>query len=145
MYTTFKRIGSFMIDMSIINMFSRVFYQYILGHFIHITKNNLVYDIFVALFYILIIMAIAIGYQLICYKFIKNSLGKELMQIKYYNSNGTDISLEVLVKREMIKYYLIYVTMLIYVPYSFLKMKVTKTDLSFHDKKTSTCVLSKNR
>lgn len=41
----FIRTGSFVIDMSIINMFAQTLYKYIFGFYIHLSFNNLAHDI----------------------------------------------------------------------------------------------------
>ena len=143
MHKYFIRTGSFVIDMSIINMFAQTLYKYIFGFYIHLSFNNLAHDIAVILFYLILMILIALAYQAICYRYIKNSLGKQLMQLQYYNLDGTNVTFKTLMKREFIKYYLIYATVLTYIPYSFFRMVMRNPKPTYHEKQTSTYVASK--
>lgn len=136
----FARFGSFMIDMSIVNMFSQVFYMYLFGSSIYLTGTNLINDIGVALFYILLIIAVGVGYQAICYRFLKNSLGKQLMQLQYYHTDGSAVELPVLLRREFYKYYMMYATVLTYLPYSFIRLYMKESKTPYHEKITETYV-----
>ena len=107
MHKYFIRTGSFVIDMSIINMFAQTLYKYVFGFYIHLSFNNLTHDMAVILFYLILMILVALAYQAICYKYIKNSLGKQIMQLQYYNLDGTIVTFKTLMKREFIKYYLI--------------------------------------
>ena len=143
MHKYFIRTGSFVIDMSIINMFAQTLYKYVFGFYIHLSFNNLAHDMAVILFYLILMILVALAYQAICYKYIKNSLGKQLMQLQYYNLDGTNVTFKTLMKREFIKYYLIYATVLTYIPYSFFRMIMKNPKPTYHEKKTSTCVDNK--
>ncbi|MGL4663146.1 MAG: RDD family protein [Culicoidibacterales bacterium] len=136
----FARFGSFMIDMSIMNMFAQVLYIYVFGNSLYITRTNFLHDISVSLFYLLLLISVCVGYQAICYRFLKNSLGKQLLGLKYYHLNGSSLSFETLLRREFMKYYLIYVTVLMYLPYSFIRMYMKDSKPPYHEKITKTHV-----
>lgn len=135
----YARFASFMIDTLIIQMFTLVFYTYIFGAFIHLTFTNIIVDFIVVVFYMMLYIVIALCYQLICYKFLKNSLGKELMRIRYYYEDGSKPSLSEMLRREFIKYYLLYATFFVYGLYSFFRLIMRSETMftPFHDRKAN--------
>lgn len=136
----FARFGSFMIDMSIINMFAQVLYFYFFISSVYLTRTDIIVDMSVALFYILLIIVVAVTYQAICYHFLKNSFGKQLMRIKYYHVSGEQLTIKTVLRRELIKYYMIYVTIFIYLPYSFIRLYQKVSRPPYHEKMTETHV-----
>lgn len=129
-----------MIDFSIINLFSQVLMNYVFIRYIHLTFTNIIKDISVTFFYIVLIIFVAILYQIIAHKFLGNSLGKELLQLQYYMTNGGKVDRNTLLRREMMKYYLFYATFGIYGLYSYYKILRNSEYLPYHSAKTDTYV-----
>lgn len=138
----YARFASFMIDTLIINMFAQVFFFYLLVGFVHLTFTNIVVDFGVVLFYLLYMIFISLVYQIVCYRFIRNSLGKQLMRLQYYYNDGTRLEMSELIQRELTKYYLLYATIVIYAVYSFYRMimRSEKEYKPYHDRKIGTFV-----
>lgn len=138
----YARFASFMIDTLIINMFAQVLFFYALVGFIHLTFTNIVVDFGVVLFYLLLMIVVSVVYQIICYRFIKNSLGKQLMRVQCYRNDGTALEMSEVMQRELMKYYLMYATLVIYAVYSFYRMimRSEKEYKPYHDRKMGTFV-----
>lgn len=138
----YARFASFMIDMLIMQMFAQILFIYLLGPIIHLTFTNIVTDFVVVIFYMLLFIVIGIIYQSICFRFIHNSLGKQLMRLQYYHTDGTPLDLSTVIRREFLKYYLLYATVFVYGAYSLFRilMRSEKTYYPYHDKKMDTYV-----
>lgn len=134
MKTAFFRFGAFMIDMSIINMFSRILYMYILAPYIHLT-HNIFLNFVAGVTSILIIIFMGVLYQYICFRLIHNSLGKELLRLRYVREDNKPITVNQLLRREFLKYYMLYATILLYIPYGFYVTHVRQEQM-YHEKKS---------
>lgn len=105
----FRRVGSFIIDASIIGMLYQIITAISL-RFITYSFTNIFYDSFVIIFYALIYVVVAVGYQYGCFKLINRSLGKSLMSIYLVSEKGKKVNENEILKREFLKYYLSFVT-----------------------------------
>ncbi|MFV0599955.1 MAG: RDD family protein [Bacteroidales bacterium] len=108
-----RRLGSIIIDMAIINMFTSIFLWFVspLGF---ITANKLFVDLFLVILYLLILILISYGYQYLMIKKFDRSFGKMLLNLQYTNKKGRRVKKEILYQREFSKYYLLYATLGIY-------------------------------
>lgn len=138
----YARFASFMIDTLIINMFAQVLYFFVFAQIVHLTFSNIFIDLGVVLFYLLLMLTVSITYQVVCYRFIQNSLGKQLMRLQYYFSDGSRLELSDVIRREMTKYYLMYATVIVYAVYSYYRLIIRseKQYLPYHDRKHNTFV-----
>lgn len=130
-----RRIGAFMINTSIIGMFFQLFSSITLNY-ISYSMQNIVYDFFVVVFYFCMYVFIAVGFETICFRLLKNSFGHSILSLKVCNIDGTILSQSVFIRREFFKYYMLFATLGLYGVYSFYCI-VTKKQL-FHDKKFET-------
>lgn len=133
-----KRIGSFVIDLSIVGMFYQMVTFVTTGYFFY-TLTNLAYDTFVFITYILLYVTVAVVYQLVCYKVAKGSLGKLLMQVKVVVKKGKRPTVNQMFKRELTKYYLLMCTLGVYGIWQ-LYVLFNKKENSFHDQFAQTTV-----
>lgn len=142
----YARFAAFVIDAVIVNMFVQILYIYVLGAFVHFTFTNLLVDIAVVIFYMLLFVGVGTLYQVTCYRFIQNSLGKQLMNLQYYSVDGTKADSVTVMKREFLKSYLLYATLTVYGLYSFFRiiMRSEKVYTPYHDKRMETYVTWKN-
>lgn len=142
----YARFAAFMIDAVIVNMFVQILFMYVFGAIAHLTFTNLLTDLAVIVFYMLLFVGVNVLYQMICFRFIQNSLGKQLMNIQYYHTDGTKADQVTVMKREFLKAYLLYATLFIYGFYSFFRivMRSEKQFVPYHDQKLQTYVTWKN-
>lgn len=130
-----KRVGSMIIDLTIINMFISIITWFIspLGF---ITGTNIIIDFILVLLYIMMLIAIAYGYQYICIKRWGRSFGKIFLGVRYVNKKGRKPKEKDILKREFLKYYYLYSTLIIgYGVYVVYKVLFTNDKL-YHEKKT---------
>ncbi len=131
-----RRLGASVIDMSVISMFSRLILSLFLP-ILALSFENLAQDFFKILVYQLLCITIAVGYNLICYKYFKYPLGKLLLSIKVFDENQRRVPSDRYLTREIYKYVYIYATLGLYIPYQFL-FNVCRRKQTFHDKKAQT-------
>lgn len=131
-----RRIGAFIIDMSIISMLTRVFLIVLQPLFI-LTTTNFVIDLFKVVAYLLFLILVAVLYNMICYKFFNFTLGKLLLSIKVLDENKQRATMRNYFIREWNKYFYIYATMGIYVIYQFC-VNVMKQRQTLHERKSNT-------
>lgn len=131
-----RRVGAFVIDLSVISMFIEIIFQ-VLAPIVALTYSNIVVDFFKIVLYFVICIIISVGYNLICYKFFKYPLGKLLLNIKVLDENGNRIDTKTYFIREKTKYVYIYATLGLYIPFQFI-MNIIKKEQSFHDKQANT-------
>lgn len=138
----YARFAAFMIDAVIVNMFVRILFQYIFVQYVYFTFTNIFADIATVIFYMLLFVGVNVLYQLVCFRLIQNSLGKQLLGLRYYIGNGMKIDQVTLMRREFIKQYLLYATLLTYGLYSFFRivMRSEKQYVPYHDRKMGTYV-----
>lgn len=132
---SWRRLGSFIIDISVIGMFSRVIYMFI-GSFYILSGTRFVEDIVVVFLYLLTNIIIAVVYQLIFYKLFKQSFGRRVMNIKLEKVNGKHVDLNVLAKREICKYTYLYASLGLYGIYQYI-INVCRCKPVFHDEITN--------
>lgn len=131
-----RRIGAFVIDMSVISMITRILLP-VLQPLFTLTGTNLGIDVIKLIAYLLFLILVAVAYNMLCYRFFKFTLGKLLLNIKVFNENGERASMKSYFIREWNKYFLIYATMGIYSLYQFIT-KVIKEKQTYHEKKSDT-------
>ncbi len=127
-----RRIGSYVIDLSVISMFTQVVY-FVIGDKLILTSTNLLIDIIIMYVYLLINVAVAVGYNYICYKYFKYPLGKLLLSIKVLDGKNKRVHTKSYVTRECYKYTFIYATLGLYIPYQFFMYVIRDKDV-FHDR-----------
>ncbi len=133
-----RRIGAFVIDFSIISMFLEIMLgSKFIAPLFSLTYTNLLVDFSKLVLYLLFSILLAVGYNVICYKFFKYPLGKLLMNIKVLDENGERVSVKCYSNREWTKYVYIFTTLGLYLPYQFL-LKVVKEKQTLHEKKSDT-------
>lgn len=133
-----RRIGAYIIDLSIISMISRIILSFISPIFL-LTGTNLMLDIFKFYLFLMAAVIIAVGYNVGCYHYFKFPLGKLLMSIKVYNHRGRRVSTRDYAKREFNKFIYTYATLGLYVPYQFLRYAVKK-EQTFHERQSNTYI-----
>ncbi len=131
-----RRIGAFVIDFSIISMFLEIILRFIAPIFIP-TYTNILVDLSKAVLYLIVSLSIAVGYNVICYKFFKYPLGKLLMNIKVLDEDSNRVSINRYLVRELSKFTYIYATLGLYLPYQFI-FKVVKQKQTTHENKSNT-------
>ncbi len=134
-----RRVGAFVIDMSVINMFSEVVYP-LFDNVIALTYSNILVDLLKIFINILIFIVVAITYNVVTYKYFKYPLGKLLMGVVVLDLNNERISVKKYFIREYNKYIFIYATLGLYIPYQFL-FKLLKKKQTFHDEQVDTQVI----
>lgn len=138
MFLKWKKVGTFVIDMSIIGMFYQVA-MYFVTYFIHPELKNIVYDGAVFILYMLIYIAIATLYQLVSFKLLKQSMGHYFLRLKVCNIDKSERTMNQVFKREFHKYYMLFVTLFTYELYCFY-LVVFKNQPTLLDKKFNTIV-----
>ncbi len=135
-----RRIGAFVIDFSVISMILEILLS---SNFIApvftLTLTNLLVDFSKLVLYLLLSILVAVGYNVVCYKFFKYPLGKLLMNIKVLDENGQRVTVKSYFNREWTKYFYIFATLGTYLPYQFF-MKVVKEKQTLHEKKSDTFI-----
>ncbi len=76
-----RRIGAFVIDLSVISMFLEIIYRFI-APVVTLTYSNILVDFMKIVMYLRVGVIVSVGYNLVCYRFFKFPLGKLLMNIK---------------------------------------------------------------
>ncbi len=133
-----RRLGAFIIDFSIISMFLEILLRFIAPVFT-LTYTNILVDLIIVVIYLLFSLSVAVGYNVLCYKFFKYPLGKLLMNIKVLDEHSHRVSTKSYFVREFYKYVYIYATLGLYLPYQFI-FKVIKEKQTLHEKKSNTHV-----
>ncbi len=131
-----RRIGAFVIDLSVISMLLQIMYSFI-APIVALTYSNLLVDLMKVAFYLLVCVLVSVGYNLMCYRFFKFPLGKLLMNIKVLDESGERVTQKRILIREFNKYIYIYATLGLYVPFQFI-MNVVKKKQTFHDRQGDT-------
>lgn len=137
-----RRIGSFVIDFTIVGMFTRIIESalfFLLGNAYSISYESLSHDYFIAYISLGLTIAVAVGYNVGCYHFFKFPLGKMLMTLKVYNHRGRRVSTKEYAKREFYKFIYLYATLGLYAPYQFFRY-VVKKEQTFHERQTNTYI-----
>lgn len=131
-----RRIGAYVIDLSIISMISQVIFSIIAKYFI-LSGTNIFLDLFKFYSFLLIAALIAVGYNVGCYHYFKFPLGKLLMNIKVYNHFGHRVTTKDYATREFNKYIYTYATLGLYAPYQFFRYVVQRKQ-TFHERQSNT-------
>lgn len=130
-----RRIGAYIIDLSVISMISQIIFSFISSKLV-LTGTDLVTDMIVMYAFLLITVMIAVFYNVVSYHFFNYPLGKLLLSIQVLDENQKRLSTAEYATRELYKYVLTYATLGVYLPYQFLRYVVTKRQ-TFHDKKAN--------
>ncbi len=131
-----RRLGASVIDMSVISMFSQMILRLVLP-LLALSFEHLAEDFFKILVYQLICITIAVGYNVICYKYFKYPLGKLLLSIKVLDEDQRRVSTDRYIIRELYKYVFIYATLGLYMPYQFF-VYVCRHKQTLHERKADT-------
>ncbi len=133
-----SRFGAFLIDSVTINAFS----SFILGAFassIKLTGTNFLIDIFIIaglyLFYILLATLYSAGF----YIYSGGSFGKFFLKVHIVDEKNKNLDKKTIIKREYIKWLLIYATLGIYLFYGL--YCVLNKKVMFHEKITNSHIL----
>lgn len=135
MYYYWRRIGSYIIDLSIISMFSQVIFGLLPG--VQLTGSDLLTDILIIYGFLAVSILIAVSYNVLAYRFFNYPLGKLLLSIKVLDEDGNRVSTRLYAKRELNKYVYMYATLGLYIPYQFIKYIWPKKQ-TFHDRLVNT-------
>lgn len=133
-----RRIGAYIIDLSVISMISRIILSFISPVFL-LTGTNLMLDIFKFYLFLMAAVVIAVAYNVGCYHYFKFPLGKLLMSIKVYNHRGRRVSTRDYTIRELNKFTYTYATLGLYVPYQFFRYGIKK-EQTFHERQSNTYI-----
>ncbi len=128
-----KRVGSTIIDLSIINLFSSLVF-FIFNPSYAIPTGSFLFDIFIMLFCIFIVVLVAVGYQYFMFTRYGKSFGKIIVRQEIRTSKQKKIDKKTLFKREFYKYYLFYFSLSIYGIWNFYKV-ILKNKKALHEKK----------
>lgn len=131
-----RRIGAYLIDITVIGMFGQIILVF-MGNIFSLSGTNIVYDITISYLYLILLIAISVSYNVTFYHFFKFPFGKMMMGIKVYDQEGIRVSTKSYAKRELIKYGYMYATMGLYVPYQFIFYVLTKKR-TYHERKSNT-------
>lgn len=131
-----RRIGAYVIDLSIISMFSQIIF-YLIGSLFILTGTNLLLDVFKMFAFLITAVLIAVGYNVFCYNYFRFPLGKLMMGIKVLNHRGRRVSTKDYALREFNKFIYTYATLGLYVPYQFIKYVWPKKQ-TFHERQSNT-------
>ncbi|BBC39325.1 RDD family protein [Photobacterium damselae subsp. piscicida] len=156
----YKRIGTFLIDLSIVQMFVMVAQDLYLGIIAYISKGTgakislndamalptlLALIIGIMMLFIGIMMlfiGIYMGYQWLCFRLLGTSLSRYLLSVKVVSTDGKTLTKERYLKREFNKIYLCVATLGLYALYSGAQF-LAFSHLPWHDKKNHTTVVSR--
>ncbi len=131
-----RRIGAYIIDLSIISMLIRIVLP-IINPIIMPTLNNILIDFFKLFITLFVITLVATMYNVLCYKYFKFPLGKLLLGVQVLDENQQRIPVKKYFIREFNKFVFVYGTLGLYLPYQFI-FNVIKRQQTFHDKQANT-------
>ncbi|WOO87460.1 RDD family protein [Mollicutes bacterium LVI A0039] len=131
-----RRIGSYIIDLSVISMISQIIFGF-LGTSFKLTGTNIYIDILIIYGFLIFAVLVAVTYNVACYHYFKYPLGKLLMGIKVLNHRQRRVSTRVYAKREFNKYFYMYATLCLYLPYQFIRY-VLPHKQTYHERQSNT-------
>ncbi|ENO8808421.1 TPA: RDD family protein [Photobacterium damselae] len=149
----YKRIGTFLIDLSIVQMFVMVAQDLYLGIIAYISKGTgakislndaMALPTLLALIIgiMMLFIGIYMGYQWLCFRLLGTSLSRYLLSVKVVSTDGKTLTKERYLKREFNKIYLCVATLGLYALYSGAQF-LAFSHLPWHDKKNYTTVVSR--
>ncbi|BAX53575.1 RDD family protein [Photobacterium damselae subsp. piscicida] len=142
----YKRIGTFLIDLSIVQMFVMVAQDLYLGIIAYISKGTgakiSLNDAMALPTLLALIIGIYMGYQWLCFRLLGTSLSRYLLSVKVVSTDGKTLTKERYLKREFNKIYLCVATLGLYALYSGAQF-LAFSHLPWHDKKNHTTVVSR--
>ncbi|WIH28017.1 RDD family protein [Photobacterium damselae] len=149
----YKRIGTFLIDLSIVQMFVMVAQDLYLGIIAYISKGTgakislndamALPTLFALIIGIMMLfIGIYMGYQWLCFRLLGTSLSRYLLSVKVVSTDGKTLTKERYLKREFNKIYLCVATLGLYALYSGAQF-LAFSHLPWHDKKNHTTVVSR--
>ncbi|ELV7516114.1 RDD family protein [Photobacterium damselae] len=149
----YKRIGTFLIDLSIVQMFVMVAQDLYLGIIAYISKGTgakislndaMALPTLLALIIgiMMLFIGIYMGYQWVCFRLLGTSLSRYLLSVKVVSTDGKTLTKERYLKREFNKIYLCVATLGLYALYSGAQF-LAFSHLPWHDKKNHTTVVSR--
>ncbi|AWK81502.1 TPA: RDD family protein [Photobacterium damselae] len=149
----YKRIGTFLIDLSIVQMFVMVAQDLYLGIIAYISKGTgakislndaMALPTLLALIIgiMMLFIGIYMGYQWLCFRLLGTSLSRYLLSVKVVSTDGKTLTKERYLKREFNKIYLCVATLGLYALYSGAQF-LAFSHLPWHDKKNHTTVVSR--
>ncbi|BDR33875.1 hypothetical protein PDY_09230 [Photobacterium damselae subsp. damselae] len=149
----YKRIGTFLIDLSIVQMFVMVAQDLYLGIIAYISKGTgakislndaMALPTLLALIIgiMMLFIGIYMGYQWLCFRLLGTSLSRYLLSVKVVSTDGKTLTKERYLKRELNKIYLCVATLGLYALYSGAQF-LAFSHLPWHDKKNHTTVVSR--
>ncbi|KAB1181837.1 RDD family protein [Photobacterium damselae] len=149
----YKRIGTFLIDLSIVQMFVMVAQDLYLGIIAYISKGTgakislndaMALPTLLALIIgiMMLFIGIYMGYHWLCFRLLGTSLSRYLLSVKVVSTDGKTLTKERYLKREFNKIYLCVATLGLYALYSGAQF-LAFSHLPWHDKKNHTTVVSR--
>ena len=149
----YKRIGTFLIDLSIVQIFVMVAQDLYLGIIAYISKGTgakislndaMALPTLLALIIgiMMLFIGIYMGYQWLCFRLLGTSLSRYLLSVKVVSTDGKTLIKERYLKREFNKIYLCVATLGLYALYSGAQF-LAFSHLPWNDKKNHTTVVSR--
>ncbi len=135
MRESFRRIGAFVIDQSVISMFLRII-LFFLAPAVTLKFDNVFIDLLRIYLFLFVCVAVSVTYNVVCYRFFKYPLGKLLLRVEVVDNKDNRLQVKKYLIRECYKYTYIYATFGIYILYQFLT-KVIKHKQTYHDKQVN--------
>ncbi|MFV0575161.1 MAG: RDD family protein [Vibrio sp.] len=147
----YKRVGTFVIDMAVVQMFAMIARDIYLGVIAYVSQGTGVAFSFndaIALPILLLIIigvmfvtiGVYMGYHWLCYRLLKNSFSRYFLRLSVESVNGEPMTQARYLKREFQKIYLCVATLGLYVFYNGAQF-LAHGHPPWHDKKFSTQVV----
>lgn len=147
----YKRLGAFIIDLSIVQMFAQIVSDIFLGSFSYLGKelglklsvNDAMALPVILTFYIsilLIFIGIYVGYHWVCFRYVGNSLSRYFLGLRVVTLDGNLPTKRIYLKREFEKAVLTIATIGAYPLYSAAQY-FTHSKAPWHDNRNETKVV----
>lgn len=147
----FKRVGTFMIDLSIVQMFTVIAKEIYVAVLLYSSQQasfefslNADYALptllLIMIGVMLILVAVYMGYHALCYKLLGNSLSRYFLSLKVESLHSTPLDKKHYLKREFDKIYLTVATLGLYPLYAGAQF-LAHGNPPWHDKKYQTQVV----
>lgn len=147
----YRRVGSFIIDLTIVRMFAQVGISIYFGVIAYLSKGvgitlstqsalALPILLLLSVVVLLVFIGIYVGYHWLCYKLLGNSLSRYLLRLKVISTDSEAMTSSRYLKRELEKIVLCVATVGVYMFYSGAQF-VAFSYLPYHDKRNNTTVV----
>jgi hypothetical protein len=147
----YRRVGSFIIDLTIVRMFAQIAIELYFGVVAYLSKGTglslslnstitLPLLLLLSVITLLVFIAVYVGYHWICYKLLGNSLSRYFLRLQVISTEGEPITKSRYLKRELEKIVLCVATVGLYMFYSGAQF-VSFGYPPYHDKRNNTQVV----